>query len=251
MNKETIKWIHLEETDSTNQWAKDNTSELGKKVTVVSTDFQTAGRGCGKNHWESENGKNLTFSIIIYPLQVKAQEQYILLMAESLALKDCLSKLCEGFTIKWPNDIYYKDSKISGTLSECTLHEAMVRRCILGTGLNVNQQLFTSDAPNPISIYQIIGAETDRKNLLHHILEQFEYYHSLLNRHEYATIQQHYQKSLYRKDGTYTYRDKEGLFQASIVCVEPDGHLVLRDSGGRQRRYAFKEVQFIIPEINK
>lgn len=246
MQIESIKWIHLEETDSTNRWAKDHQLNIDKQLVVVSTDFQTAGKGCGKNHWESERGKNLTYSILTRPQQVKAQEQYIILMAGSLAIYDSLSETTTGFSIKWPNDIYWHDKKISGTLSECSLHEGMVKHCILGTGLNVNQHFFTSDAPNPVSLYQIIGKETSRLDLIHTILQHFLEYISKIDQHEYADIQRNYLNALYRKTGFYEYKDCHGNFMAETVEVEQDGHLILRDSDSKLRRYAFKEVQFVI-----
>ena len=55
--------IHIEETDSTNRWLKEN----GEGNMVVVADYQTAGKGCGTNSWESERGKNLTFSMLIHP----------------------------------------------------------------------------------------------------------------------------------------------------------------------------------------
>ena len=48
--------IHIDETDSTNRWLKEN----GEGNMVVVADYQTAGRGCGTNSWESERGKKLT-----------------------------------------------------------------------------------------------------------------------------------------------------------------------------------------------
>ena len=50
---------------------------------------------------------------------------------------------------------------------------------------------------------------------------------------------------LYRRKGIYPYADKDGAFLAEILDVEDDGHLLLRDDDGQQRRYAFKEVSFI------
>ena len=51
---------------------------------------------------------------------------------------------------------------------------------------------------------------------------------------------------LYRRKGFHPYADGDGAFMAEIVEVEDDGHLVLRDDSGQRRRYAFKEVQFVI-----
>ena len=110
---------------------------------------------------------------------------------------------------------------------------------IIGVGLNVNQRVFKSNAPNPVSMWQICEHETDREALLKEILEAFE---RILD----SKIREQYLSKLYRRKGYHPYADKDGAFMAEIVTVEDDGHLVLRDDNGKERRYAFKEVQFII-----
>ena len=114
----------------------------------------------------------------------------------------------------------------------------MIRDSIIGVGLNVNQQKFKSDAPNPISLIQIHGQETNCKMLLSDILSRFE---QCLNQ----DLKSRYFSRLYRRRGYYPYTDKDGAFMAEILDVEDDGHLLLRDDNGRDRRYGFKEVQFI------
>lgn len=243
---ERIKIIHVDETDSTNRWLHDYRGEEGSVMTVVASEFQTAGRGQGTNRWESEAGKNLMFSVKTHPQGVPAVRQYIMLEAASLAVRDCLAAYTDGITIKWPNDIYHLDYKISGTLSECAISGNAIRHCITGTGINVNQRLFTSDAPNPISLYQITGRETDRGQLLDEVLRRFDVYLGMVNSGRHDEIDDLYERSLYRRDGIFRYRDTDGEFEAAIERVEPDGHLLLRRRDGRIGRYAFKEVSFII-----
>ena len=159
-----VKTIHIKETDSTNNWLKGYQSEVGEDMTVVTTDYQSAGRGCGSNQWESEAGKNLMFSILLHP-KVSAKDQFILSMANALALKDVLDGYTDGIKIKWPNDIYWNDKKIGGTLIETSLQGSEIKDFIIGTGINVNQREFHSDAPNPVSLIQITGRETNRQEI--------------------------------------------------------------------------------------
>lgn len=243
---ERIKKIIITETDSTNRWMHDYRGEEGTVMTVVVADYQTAGRGQGTNRWESEDGKNLMFSIRTHPQGVPVGRQYIMLEAASLAVRDALACHTDGITIKWPNDIYHLDRKISGTLSECTINGSTIKDCIVGTGINVNQQLFTSDAPNPVSLCQITGHETDRMALLDTVLERFDHYLGMVDAGLYDDIATLYMQSLYRREGFFCYRDRDGEFMAAIETVEPDGHLMLRRADGRLSRYAFKEVEFVI-----
>jgi BirA family biotin operon repressor/biotin-[acetyl-CoA-carboxylase] ligase len=206
---------------------------------VVWADYQTAGRGCGTNHWESERGKNLTFSMLLHPHDVPAQKQFHISMAISLALCKALGQHIGDLSIKWPNDIYWRDGKIGGILIEVTLQGNKVKDCIIGIGLNINQRVFRSDAPNPVSMWQICEQETDCEQLLQEILQAFQEYMGKSNKDEYQSM-------LYRRKGFHPYADKDGAFMAEIIDVEDDGHLLLRDDNGQLRRYAFKEVTFVI-----
>ena len=59
-----------------------------------------------------------------------------------------------------------EDKKLSGTLIETKLAAGRIKDCVFGVGLNVNQETFHSDAPNPVSLCQILGHEVDKEELL-------------------------------------------------------------------------------------
>ncbi len=233
--------IHIDETDSTNSWLRNQqASAVGcQENVVVWTDYQTAGRGCGTNTWESERGKNLLFSFLLHPKDIPAARQFHISMAVSLALSDTLEQHIGDVSIKWPNDIYWRNAKIAGILIENRLQGQLIRDSIIGIGLNVNQRQFLSDAPNPISLWQIHGQETDREQLLQEMLHNLE-------KHLGRDIKAQYVSKMYRRKGFHPYTDRDGVFMASFLDVEDDGHLLLRDETGKVRRYAFKEVQFVI-----
>ena len=234
-----MEWeiIHIAETDSTNRWLRERGGE-GDMVVVA--DYQTAGKGQGNNSWESEWGKNLLFSVLYHPQRIPANRQFHISMAVSLAIADALGEHIGDVSIKWPNDIYWRNAKICGILIENRLLGQTIRDSIIGVGVNVNQRQFHSNAPNPVSLWQIHGHETDLELLLQSILDKFTLY---INKKEIKT---QYLHQLYRRKGFHPYADKEGSFMAEIVDVEDDGHLLLCDDNGQQRRYAFKEVSFVI-----
>lgn len=234
-----VEWkiIHIDETDSTNRWLQKDITAADNIVVVA--EYQTAGRGCGSNQWESERGKNLLFSMLIHPQDVAANRQFCISMAVSLAICEALGQHIGDLSIKWPNDIYWRNGKICGILIENSLHGSLIRNSIIGVGINVNQRTFLSDAPNPVSMWQITEQETDCEQLLHDILHCMEHYLD-------KDVKSAYCAMLYRRQGYHPYADKDGAFMAEIVTVEDDGQLVLRDDNGKERRYAFKEIQFII-----
>ena len=229
---------HIDETESTNLWLKEQGDEENR---VVVADFQPAGRGCGTNTWESERGKNLTFSVMIHPEEIPASGQFLISEAVSVALCRTLSPyIYNKVEIKWPNDIYVDDRKICGILIENRLQGPIIKDAVIGIGLNVNQTTFVSDAPNPVSLCQITGHEMNREALLDEFLKRLdEALHD-------ETVPTDYRSRLYRRDGLFAYRDQEGLFRARLKDVLPDGRLLLTDEAGQDRTYAFKEVQFVI-----
>ena len=234
-----MKWkiVHIDETDSTNRWLKDH----GEGTMVVATEYQTAGKGCGSNSWESERGKNLTFSMLIHPDGIAAREQFHITEVVSVALCRTLQPyIYNKVEIKWPNDIYVGDRKLCGILIENRLQGNVIVDCIIGIGLNMNQRVFLSDAPNPVSMYQLTGQETDCEALLADFLQTFD------QEWQNKTNGSEYRELLYRKGKDGLYEDKTGRFVARLADVLPDGRLLLVDEEGKERTYAFKEVSFII-----
>lgn len=239
------KIIRLEEIDSTNRYLKNYREEGDEEMIVVVADYQAAGKGQGTHTWESEKGKNLLFSIKVYPHWIPVRRQFVLSMAGALAVKDALDSYVENITLKWPNDVYWNDKKISGTLIENTIDSKGIKSCVFGIGLNVNQLVFHSDAPNPVSLAQILGHEVDRDEVLKKILDGFEKYYELLRRADYMDVSGIYHLSLYRRKGFHPYRDADGEFEGALVEVEDDGHLILHDRQGRIRSYAFGEISIV------
>ena len=229
--------VHIDETDSTNHWLKAH----GEGTMVVVADFQTAGKGCGSNSWESERGQNLTFSMLIHPEALEARAQFRITEVVSVALCNTLERfIYKEVDIKWPNDIYVGDQKICGILIENRLQGSVIKDSIIGIGLNVNQQAFLSDAPNPVSMWQLTGQETNRETLLEAFLQAFN------EAWESETISKAYRQRLYRREGYHAFCDKDGRFEAKLRNVLNDGMLVLEDREGQRRNYAFKEIKYII-----
>ena len=248
MLHERIHRIYLSETESTNLYARSVYSDA--VVTLISTDHQTAGRGQRGNSWESEAGKNLLFSLVVKPESIPASQQFAICELISVAICDVLSRYTTDIRIKWPNDIYYRDRKLCGILIEHDLEGSHLSRTIIGVGLNVNQEEFISDAPNPISLRQILGHEVDRETLLKEIVEHFVELYSQYTLHptilSRATLHERYVALLYRQGIEATYRDAQGLFTATLRTVALDGHFVLEMSQGQQRSYLFKEVSYVL-----
>lgn len=239
--------IRLQKTDSTNNYlhALARPEQLGEG-SVVWAEFQTAGRGQIGNSWESAEGENLTFSVVLYPTFLLANRQFLISQITALSVKQTLDRYVDDITVKWPNDIYWRDRKICGMLIENDLAGQFIYSSILGIGININQKEFKSNAPNPVSLYQIIGKRTDREKFLQEFLERLYANYLLLLQEKEVLIQEAYRQSLYRREGFHLYEDANGRFEAAIEEIEPSGYLHLRLRDNTIRRYEFKEVRFVI-----
>mgnify|MGYP002731987711 CR=1 FL=1 len=259
------RYIHLHETASTNTYLS-RMAQMLPSGTVIYTYKQTAGRGQRGNSWESEPDKNLSFSLLTKDIAVSPAEQFIVSEAASLAVVDFLKQYVDDVTVKWPNDVYYRDKKICGMLIEHSLQGARIKNTITGIGINVNQTTFVSNAPNPVSLAQITGKEYNLDELLHQVCEWVEKYldfasYSLEQR---ADLHRRYLAALYRCDGQYhTFATPKAgsddalapvtinpdgweQFEARIEDVKPDGTIILARPDGSTCGYAFKEVAFVL-----
>jgi len=241
------KFVHISQTGSTNDYIRGLTPPDNDEMLVVTTDYQSAGRGQGTNRWESEPGENLLCSIMVAPQGIKPVCQFLLSEAGALAVADALDHYTDGISLKWPNDVYWYDRKISGTLIQTSMASGALRHCIYGIGVNINQRLFRSDAPNPVSLRQITGHVTDCQEVLQYMLEALEKYLTMLYQGDAAQVREAYHSRLYRCNGVYPFRDAQGDFMAEILHVADEGPITLRDTQGHLRTYHFKELQFIIP----
>ena len=222
-------YIKVSQTASTNTYLSRLAATL-PGGTVIYTPSQTAGRGQKGNSWESEDGKNLTFSHLLKRPPVKARDQFYLSEAAALAVVEALSsEASDGFSVKWPNDVYWHDKKVCGMLLENSLDGSDIAHCIVGIGINVNQERFLSDAPNPVSLINITGHEHDRTDL-----------------------HQRYMAVLYRNDGQlHPWEDASGnRFKASVAGIAPDGTLTLLHEDGTRHDYLFKQVKHIISGVS-
>lgn len=217
---------------------------LSHRFFLLTTDFQTAGRGQRGNTWLSQEGKNILLGLSFHP-EIPASKQFLLSEVLALAVAGTLQAYLEGVSIKWPNDIYVGSQKIGGLLLEHDLLGDFIQTTRAGVGLNVNQTLFPPSLPNPTSLALLKGREFPRETILENLIHRFCQLFSLLSEGKTAPIHQLYLQHLYRGTGFHSFCDKEGEFQAAITDISPTGLLTLTDTSGKNRTYAFKEVAFI------
>ena len=238
--------FYFDTIDSTNTKAKQLAEEGHPTGTLVVAEKQEAGRGRRGRGFESPAGVGIFMTLVLKPDFAPDRASMLTLIAALAVSKAISEKTGQEAEIKWPNDIYWKDKKICGMLIENDLMGRNISQSIAGVGININQEVFHSSAPNPVSLFQITGKQYDIFNILEHIMLRIQIYYDLLQKNNTALITAQYERSLFRKEGMYRYKDVNGEFMANIVCVEPEGRLILEDETQTKRGYMFKEVEYLL-----
>jgi BirA family biotin operon repressor/biotin-[acetyl-CoA-carboxylase] ligase len=239
--------LQHEKVSSTNTLAasllKDSTPREG---TVITASYQETGKGQPGNSWESEPGKNLLMSVILYPVMVRPADQFIISRMVSLAVYDLVAARTPAARIKWPNDIYVGNDKIAGILIENSIMGQMLGSSVAGIGLNVNQTDFRSGAPNPVSLKQVTGTTHDLKAITEELISLLDRRYGMVVRGEGALLEREYHEALYHAGEWHRYSDNIGRFEGMIERVKPDGMLQVRRRDGNSREYAFREIDYIL-----
>ena len=242
-----LKYIHLEQIDSTNAYLQRQQAECDIRSWVVSTDEQTAGKGMGSNGWESEVGKNLTFSLALDVSFLPAERQFLLSKAVALGLIHVLDALLptEKLSIKWPNDLYYEGHKLAGILINSTIKANMMDVSIVGIGLNVNQMQFQDWPTHPISMKQITGKEYDLETLLQQVAESVAKETEKL-KNDMAAVESEYLQRLYRYRTWADYEVGGKVQRLFMTGIDAFGQLQLVDEQQQMHQYEIKQIKFLI-----
>lgn len=238
--------IILNEVESTNNYAKQLIADKAGDGTVVLAHYQSRGKGQQGNFWESEATKNLLFSLVLYPNFLPAGVQFYISKVVCLALLEVLQKETDGIRVKWPNDIYVGNKKIAGILIENSIKGTTLDSSIIGVGLNLNQDVFVSDAPNPISLKQLTGKDFDVQVVLNEFLACFSILFDELKSGNYAKIDKAYLARLFWNNGWHLFRKNNTEFEARIAGIGNFGQLRLEEKSGEISEFMFKEVEFVI-----
>lgn len=257
MGNNCIKWLKV--TDSTNSEANRNASSADD-MSVWFAEYQTAGRGQKGNVWESGTGLNLTFSILLKPTNILATNQFIISQMVSAGIVDYLEGKGLDARIKWPNDIYVGNRKICGILIENRISGDKLSVSVVGIGLNLNQRVFSSDAPNPTSLVLELEREhslgvsdldvrSEMDVLLSHI---FKGYIPVNENGGSSDIEERYHSLLYRLGEFHLFEELDStgtnggnMVVGKIIGVDKKtARLQLELEDGTIHSYAFKELKY-------
>ncbi|MDD2381811.1 MAG: biotin--[acetyl-CoA-carboxylase] ligase [Mariniphaga sp.] len=239
--------ILLAETDSTNNYAM-RLIDQGKVVdqTVVLSSYQQSGKGQQGNSWESSPGLNLLSTIIVYPDFLSPGMQFYLSKIVSLALVDWLRRETTEVAVKWPNDLFVGQKKIAGILIETSIQGNQLLWAVIGIGLNLNQEVFSPEIPNPVGLKYLTRKDYDVYATGLQVRDHFSHWYEKLKCGYFEEIDRSYIQTLFRYNEWATYAKAGHIFEARILGVGEFGKLMLEDRSGIITENYFKEIEFVI-----
>src|SRR5476651_129681 len=156
-------FIELTEVESTNIYAMEQVqANMAAHGTVFFAFSQTAGKGRQGRNWVADPGMNITLSAVLDCSALSLTQLFELSLLVSMACHDFFCVYApEETTIKWPNDLYWRDRKAGGILIENIIRGDNWLWAIVGIGINLNQVSFPDSLKNPVSLKQITGKNFD------------------------------------------------------------------------------------------
>jgi len=240
--------IKLDTINSTNSYLKRlNETEFVKNKTVLVAKNQFCGKGQMQAKWQSESGKNLTFSVLYRFKSLKLSNQFYLNSAVSLAVYKAIFPIIgKNLTIKWPNDIMAGNKKLGGILIENTVKSGYISQSIIGIGLNVNQIIFPENLPKATALSIVLNKEFNLDIILNNILNKMLYTFKMIESKSYKTLKNLYHQNLYRINlWSDFFDDKNHTFKGKIRGVNIDGTLSVELIDGTLKSFANKTIRFL------
>ncbi len=237
--------IKLDATPSTNDYLRELSGrESLPDYTVVTAEYQSAGRGQMGAKWESGKGENLMFSVLVRNAVAEAGALFRLNAAIALAVAVVLEQQgVPDISIKWPNDILSGNRKLAGILVE-NVFGAKGITSIIGIGVNVNQKQFEG-LPNASSM--CVAAETafDRDVVLTELVSELKKEVANLSIDD-NSVWESYHQYLFRKDRPSAFEDEKGRrFMGMIRHVDASGRLVVELEDATLKPFAIKELKLL------
>lgn len=240
---------HFESLPSTNDYATQLLSKSNPSVgTAISTYNQTQGKGQHDSIWESSANQNLTLSILLQPTFLLPKHQFWLSQAVALAVRDFVADFVtkKRVFIKWSNDIYIEDEKISGILIQNIISGSTIAHSILGIGININQTNFSFNSHRKATSLAKVNNEVfNLDELRQHLFWHIEVRYLQLKQNKIHKIQTDYMDHLYKYQISHQYELPNGeQFTGFIQGITPFGNLVI-NRNGELLTFGIKEVKFL------
>jgi BirA family biotin operon repressor/biotin-[acetyl-CoA-carboxylase] ligase len=217
---------------------------------AVTADQQEQGRGRQGKKWESETGKNLLLSLLLYP-NILPKKQFNICQYVSVAIIDLLKDMfsISNARIKWPNDIYVGHKKVAGILIEHFIQGELINYSVVGIGMNINQRHFSASLSNVTSLCLETEREHDIINCMESLIVKMKQAEKLTD----TLLKEQYEQCLYRKGEFADFilpAVSDTPTSLQITGVAETGLLLLSDKNKVSYSCAFDEIVYCLPADN-
>lgn len=224
------KTVHFaKETDSTNNWAKNLSRQGAPHGTLAAAEFQSAGKGRMGRVWKAPEGSSVMMSLLLRP-DFAPQYASMLTLVMGLSVAQAVEDLDIRTSIKWPNDVVVSRKKICGILTEMGLEEGRIREVVIGTGINVNTEIFPEELQDKAtSLFLETGKRFDRNRLIGLVMEKFENnYEKFIRTCDLSLMMEDYNKLLANKGKQVRILDKNQPFEGIALGINEAGELLVQ-----------------------
>lgn len=241
-------FTELAAVDSTNNYATAKAQNgAAKHGEAWFAHHQTKGKGSRGKSWNSGAGENIILSVLLEPGSVLfASQSFYLTAAVALSAYDFFGQYAaDNVSIKWPNDIYWRDRKAAGILIENNIRGSHWQWSVAGIGMNINQAAFDSLLPNPVSLKQITGKNYDVVALAKELCNCLQQRYEQLQKGK-ESILTDYNEALYKRNEQV--KLKKGNVSFTCVINGADASGLLNVENGLQPQFTFGEIEWLLPE---
>jgi len=228
------KIIYSETVDSTNSYGKKLVNKKTPEGTIVVADVQTKGRGRKDRSWSSPLG-GLWFSVILYP-NISPQNAMLVTMASSVSIAQAISEITDlNPVVKWPNDLLINGKKICGILTELDAEIDKINYCVVGIGINVNNQIDTNLKDIATSLNNETGKHVSRVELLKLIISKLDENYAKLLSKDYRSIRDIWFKYANIIGKKVQVSAEKSTIKGVVSDVDESGCLILKTTDGKVR----------------
>ena len=236
--------IYLDSTNSTNEILKLEAENNVPDGTVIISNMQTKGKGRMGREWNSEKNVGIYLSILLKP-NIDPRKSPIITLLAGISVCEACREITElDIKLKWPNDIIYKNKKISGILTEMNSEIQSINYIIVGIGVNVNNSKFPNNIENiATSLSKESGKKIKRKILIAKILKNFENYYieyikdcnflKFINKYKYLC-------DTINKEINVISIDKK--YEATAINISENGELIIQRNNGKIEKIFSGEI---------
>jgi BirA family biotin operon repressor/biotin-[acetyl-CoA-carboxylase] ligase len=159
--------------------------------------------------------------------------------ATALGVADYTGLFNSHVSVKWPNDIFVDNKKISGILIECSWKGSRVEWMVLGIGFNLNQDIFPTNLKNPVSLKMLTGIVFNPEESLRLLANSVMSRYQQVIRKEFELLDDQFERQLYGLGRIGVFDTPKGKLRAMIKGVNPKGNLVVELPDGKAKELSF------------